>query len=184
MALQPMGDSWLYPTRRVAAMSVAKRVSKEMGTELGHKVGYVIRFEDVTGPSTVIKYMTDGVLLRETLLKEEDDLEKYSVILPFSMLRNFQTFSGLYPIFHIPGRTFQIMYSKTPCEDYVEVAVKYSRRLKKESAMHYVVATNIAKASSTVDGILYAIDIGYDRLDCRDKVVISSGGLLLPYVGE
>ncbi|KAG0465507.1 hypothetical protein HPP92_019671, partial [Vanilla planifolia] len=41
--------------RRVAAMSVAKRVSEEMETELGDKVGYAIRFEDVTGPSTVIK---------------------------------------------------------------------------------------------------------------------------------
>lgn len=41
--------------RRVAAMSVAKRVSEEMETELGDKVGYAIRFEDVTGPKTVIK---------------------------------------------------------------------------------------------------------------------------------
>ncbi|KAL3533450.1 hypothetical protein ACH5RR_006971, partial [Cinchona calisaya] len=41
--------------RRVAAMSVAKRVSEEMETELGDKVGYAIRFEDVTGPDTVIK---------------------------------------------------------------------------------------------------------------------------------
>ena len=36
-------------------MSVAKRVSEEMDTELGDKVGYAIRFEDVTGPSTLIK---------------------------------------------------------------------------------------------------------------------------------
>ena len=50
--------------RRVAAMSVAKRVSEEMGCELGSKVGYAIRFEDCTGPDTIIKYMTDGVLLR------------------------------------------------------------------------------------------------------------------------
>ncbi|KAM3337909.1 hypothetical protein P3S68_032234 [Capsicum galapagoense] len=48
-------------------MNVAKRVSEEMESELGDKVGYAIHFEDVTGPSTVIKYMTDGVLLRETI---------------------------------------------------------------------------------------------------------------------
>lgn len=36
-------------------MSVAKRVSEEMETDLGEKVGYAIRFEDVTGPNTVIK---------------------------------------------------------------------------------------------------------------------------------
>lgn len=41
--------------RRVAAMSVAKRVSEEVECELGDKVGYAIRFEDVTGPNTIIK---------------------------------------------------------------------------------------------------------------------------------
>lgn len=50
--------------RRVAAVSVAKRVAEEMGVELGSVVGYSIRFEDVTTDQTVIKYMTDGVLLR------------------------------------------------------------------------------------------------------------------------
>ena len=53
--------------RRVAAMSVAKRVAEEMGTPLGGKVGYSIRFDDVTSPATQIKYMTDGMLLREAL---------------------------------------------------------------------------------------------------------------------
>ena len=53
--------------RRVAAMSVAKRVSEELDCRLGGLVGYAIRFEDCTGPDTRIKYMTDGVLLRETL---------------------------------------------------------------------------------------------------------------------
>lgn len=54
--------------RRVAAMSVAKRVSEEMGVRLGQEVGYCIRFEDYTSPRTIIKYMTDGMLLRECLL--------------------------------------------------------------------------------------------------------------------
>eukprot|EP00968_Pinguiococcus_pyrenoidosus_P007880 scaffold536_cov250-Pinguiococcus_pyrenoidosus.AAC.29 len=65
--------------RRVAAMSVAARVSEEVGCELGTTVGYAIRFEDVTGPDTVIKYLTDGVLLRETL--READLDRYSAII-------------------------------------------------------------------------------------------------------
>jgi pre-mRNA-splicing factor ATP-dependent RNA helicase DHX38/PRP16 len=64
--------------RRVAAMSVAKRVAEEMGCELGQEVGYAIRFEDLTSEKTVIKYMTDGVLLRESL--RESDLESYSVV--------------------------------------------------------------------------------------------------------
>lgn len=65
--------------RRVAAMSVAKRVAEEIGCELGEEVGYAIRFEDLTSKSTVIKYMTDGVLLRESL--RESDLDSYSVII-------------------------------------------------------------------------------------------------------
>lgn len=42
-----------------------------MGVELGKKVGYSIRFEDCTSKETKIKYMTDGVLLRESLLDPE-----------------------------------------------------------------------------------------------------------------
>ncbi|CAI0422630.1 unnamed protein product [Linum tenue] len=65
--------------RRVAAMSVAARVSQEMGVKLGHEVGYSIRFEDNTSEKTIIKYMTDGMLLREFL--GEPDLASYSVIM-------------------------------------------------------------------------------------------------------
>eukprot|EP01119_Soliformovum_irregulare_P011448 TRINITY_DN2865_c0_g1_i1.p1 TRINITY_DN2865_c0_g1~~TRINITY_DN2865_c0_g1_i1.p1 ORF type:complete len:1109 (-),score=401.60 TRINITY_DN2865_c0_g1_i1:141-3467(-) len=65
--------------RRVAAVSVAQRVSEEMGVQLGTKVGYSIRFEDCTSSETVIKYMTDGILLRESL--KEGDLDKYSAII-------------------------------------------------------------------------------------------------------
>ncbi|KAF7809030.1 Pre-mRNA-splicing factor ATP-dependent RNA helicase DEAH10 [Senna tora] len=65
--------------RRVAAVTVAKRVSEECGAELGQKVGYSIRFDDTTSTSTRIKYMTDGLLLREALL--DPFLSKYSVII-------------------------------------------------------------------------------------------------------
>lgn len=65
--------------RRVAAMSVAKRVSDEMGCKLGNEVGYNIRFEDCTSDRTVIKYMTDGMLLREFL--GEPDLASYAVMM-------------------------------------------------------------------------------------------------------
>ncbi|XP_069683927.1 ATP-dependent RNA helicase DHX8 [Periplaneta americana] len=65
--------------RRVAAMSVAKRVAEEFGCRLGQEVGYTIRFEDCTSPETVIKYMTDGMLLRECLV--DLDLKYYSVIM-------------------------------------------------------------------------------------------------------
>jgi len=65
--------------RRVAAMSVAKRVAEEFGCQLGQEVGYTIRFEDMTSPETVIKYMTDGMLMREYL--QDNDLTRYSALI-------------------------------------------------------------------------------------------------------
>ncbi|XP_041068515.1 pre-mRNA-splicing factor ATP-dependent RNA helicase DHX16 [Carcharodon carcharias] len=65
--------------RRVAAMSVASRVAQEIGVKLGNEVGYSIRFEDCTSERTVLKYMTDGMLLREFLT--EPDLAGYSVVI-------------------------------------------------------------------------------------------------------
>lgn len=144
--------------RRVAAMSVAKRVSEEMEVKLGGLVGYAIRFEDCTSRETKIKYMTDGVLLRESLV--EPDLDKYSCIIMdeaheralntdvlmglikkvlarrrdlklivTSATMNAERFSRFYggaPEFIIPGRTFpvDIQFSRSPCEDYVDSAVK------------------------------------------------------------
>jgi ATP-dependent RNA helicase DHX8/PRP22 len=65
--------------RRVAAVSVAKRVSEEYGCALGEQVGYSIRFEDVTSSETIIKYMTDGMLMREYLA--DNDLKRYSALM-------------------------------------------------------------------------------------------------------
>ncbi|XP_043937837.1 pre-mRNA-splicing factor ATP-dependent RNA helicase PRP16 [Protopterus annectens] len=154
--------------RRVAAMSVAKRVSEEMDVNLGDQVGYAIRFEDCTTEKTMIKYMTDGILLRESL--READLDHYSAVIMdeaherslntdvlFGLLRDvvarradlklivtsatmdaekFATFFGNVPIFHIPGRTFpvDILFSKTPQEDYVEAAVKQALQIHLSAA--------------------------------------------------
>ena len=144
--------------RRVAAMSVAKRVAEEQDCELGGRVGYAIRFEDVTSKDTVIKYATDGILLRESI--SDPDLERYSLVIMdeaherslntdvlFGILRGvvqrrndfrlivtsatmdsekFASFFGRCPTFKIPGRTFEVdvLYAKTPAQDYVEAAVK------------------------------------------------------------
>lgn len=60
-------------------MSVAQRVAEEMDVPLGGEVGYSIRFEDKTSPDTVLKYMTDGMLLREAM--NDHDLKRYSTII-------------------------------------------------------------------------------------------------------
>jgi len=64
--------------RRVAAVTVSQRVADEMGAELGGLVGYAVRFDDRTSEDTRIKFLTDGMLLREALLHPL--LEPYAVV--------------------------------------------------------------------------------------------------------
>ncbi|XP_076916304.1 pre-mRNA-splicing factor ATP-dependent RNA helicase DEAH7-like [Bidens hawaiensis] len=201
--------------RRVAAMSVAKRVSEEMETELGDLVGYAIRFEDVTGPKTVIKYMTDGVLLRETL--KDADLDKYRVVVMdeaherslntdvlFGILKKvvarrrdfklivtsatlnaqkFSTFFGSVPIFHIPGRTFpvQILYSKSPCEDYVEAAVKQAMTIHITSPPGDILI--FMTGQDEIEATCYALSERMEQLVSTTKAKVSNL-LILPIYSQ
>ena len=63
----------------MAAITVAQRVATEMKCELGKRVGYSVRFEDVTSPETKIKYMTDGMLLRESI--SDPLFKRYSIVI-------------------------------------------------------------------------------------------------------
>ena len=65
--------------RRVAAVTVAQRVAEEREGVVGQEIGYSVRFDDCTNASTRLKYMTDGMLLREALL--DPLLLRYNVIL-------------------------------------------------------------------------------------------------------
>ncbi|KAM7458267.1 hypothetical protein BLSTO_00977 [Blastocystis sp. subtype 1] len=65
--------------RRVAAITVAKRVAEERGAVLGDEVGYCVRFDDCTSANTYIKFITDGMLLREAMV--DSALSQYSVII-------------------------------------------------------------------------------------------------------
>ncbi|TVU09025.1 hypothetical protein EJB05_42464, partial [Eragrostis curvula] len=245
--------------RRVAAESVAKRVAEEFGCRLGEEVGYSIRFDDHTGPETVIKYMTDGMLLREILV--DRDLSSYSVVMLdeahertiftdilFGLLKQLirrrsdlrlivtsatldaEKFSGYFfdcNIFTIPGRTFpvEILHTKQPESDYMDAALITVLQIHltepegdillfltgQEEIEHaceclhermkafgddipelmicpvysalptemqskifepappgkrkVVVATNIAEASITIDGIYYVVDPGFAKLN-------------------
>jgi ATP-dependent helicase HrpA len=64
--------------RRVAALSISRRVAEEVGVEWGREVGCKIRFSDQTTPQTTIKFLTDGMLLAEVqgdpLLREYDTI--------------------------------------------------------------------------------------------------------------
>ncbi|KAK0090858.1 hypothetical protein PV325_000024 [Microctonus aethiopoides] len=65
--------------RRLAAVSVAHRVAQEQGVQLGKLVGYCVRFDDKTSPQTQIKFLTDGMMVREAMTDEI--LSDYSVII-------------------------------------------------------------------------------------------------------
>uniref|UniRef100_A0A671L4P5 ATP-dependent RNA helicase DHX33 n=1 Tax=Sinocyclocheilus anshuiensis TaxID=1608454 RepID=A0A671L4P5_9TELE len=65
--------------RRVAAISLAARVAEEKKVQLGKLVGYTVRFEDVTSSETKLKFMTDGMLLREAI--GDPLLLRYTVVI-------------------------------------------------------------------------------------------------------
>ncbi len=68
--------------RRIAARSVAARIAAELGTTVGGQVGYKVRFSDRVGPDTVVKLMTDGILLAET--QSDRQLDQYDSTRPTS----------------------------------------------------------------------------------------------------
>ncbi|KAF3557669.1 hypothetical protein F2Q69_00018029, partial [Brassica cretica] len=217
--------------RRVAAMSVAARVAQEMGVKLGNEVGYSIRFEDCTSDKTVVKYMTDGMLLRELL--GEPGLASYSVVIVdeahertlstdilFGLVKatrfrpdlkllissatmdaeKFSDYFDTAPIFSFPGRRYpvEINYTSAPEADYMDAAIvtvltihvrepppgdilvfltgqeeiETAEEVLKQrifeptpqGARKVVLATNIAEASLTIDGIKYVVDPGFSKM--------------------
>jgi ATP-dependent helicase HrpB len=62
-----LGDVLVLEPRRIAARMAARRVAQELGEKLGETVGYQVRFEDVSGPRTRLRFLTEGVLTRRLL---------------------------------------------------------------------------------------------------------------------
>lgn len=65
--------------RRIAARSVAERIAEELAVELGAEVGYQVRFTDIAGKDTLVKVMTDGILLNA--LQRDPDLKQYDTVI-------------------------------------------------------------------------------------------------------
>ena len=73
------GQVVILQPRRLAARLLAARVAEELGVRLGDEVGYQIRFENVTSPKTKIRFVTEGVLLRQMI--EDPKLRGVSVLI-------------------------------------------------------------------------------------------------------
>lgn len=73
------GEIVVLQPRRLPARMLAARVTHEMNVRLGEEVGYQIRFEDITGPKTKIRFVTEGVLLRQIL--SDPTLKETAVII-------------------------------------------------------------------------------------------------------
>ena len=65
--------------RRLAARTVASRIASELGVDLGAEVGYAVRFSDQTSPRTVVKVVTDGLLLNE--IQRDRTLKRYACVI-------------------------------------------------------------------------------------------------------
>ena len=65
--------------RRIAARALAERIAEETGTELGDAIGYTIRFGDHTSASTLVRLMTDGILLAQ--IAHDPDLLAYDTVI-------------------------------------------------------------------------------------------------------
>ncbi|TKR88932.1 hypothetical protein L596_013100 [Steinernema carpocapsae] len=79
LANADLGRIAITEPRRVAAMTLSRRVAEETNTKLGEEIGYKIRFDNCTSDTTLVQYMTDGVLLRECV--SDPLLSKYSVVI-------------------------------------------------------------------------------------------------------
>ena len=139
--------------RRVAATSVAKRVSEEMDVPLGSLVGYAIRFDDCTTDKTKIKYLTDGILLRESLA--DPDLDKYSCIImdeAHERALNTDVLMGLLKKVLIRRRDLKLI---------VTSATMNAKRFSSFFG---------GAPEFTIPGRTFPVDIQYHRTPCEDYV--------------
>ncbi|CAG8812853.1 43026_t:CDS:10, partial [Gigaspora margarita] len=153
--------------RRVAATTVADRVATEMNVKLGEEVGYSIRFEECYSPTkTRIKYMTDGMLFRETFT--DPLLTQYSVIM-IDEAHERSLYTDV-----LLGILKKIL-KKRP-----ELRIIVSSATLDAEAFYEYFNTNTANDSEkdnasiiSLEGKMFPVDIHYSKTPCSDYVETS-----------
>ncbi|RQM13908.1 hypothetical protein DD237_006029 [Peronospora effusa] len=161
--------------RRVAAMTIAERVAQEMGCQLGKEVGYAVRFEDKWDPEhTKIKFVTDGLLLRETM--RDPLLSRYSVImLDEAHERNLETDLLLGLIKKIQRKRPDLRVIIASATLQVDTFVQFFRSRKKEKMQDQRLTTGTTTSpvlkdvvAISVEGRQFPVDIEYLQEPCGD----------------
>ncbi|KAI2471802.1 P-loop containing nucleoside triphosphate hydrolase protein [Annulohypoxylon bovei var. microspora] len=154
--------------RRVAATTVAIRVAEEYGCEVGKEVGYSIRFEDVTSAATRIKFLTDGLLIREALV--DPLLSRYSVIMvDEAHERSISTdiLLGLLKKVRKRRPELRIIISSATlqAEDFLDFFSDQSERKESSSGENNEIGSIVS-----LEGRMYPVDILYLEAPAEDYV--------------
>ncbi|EEY60588.1 pre-mRNA-splicing factor ATP-dependent RNA helicase, putative [Phytophthora infestans T30-4] len=159
--------------RRVAAVTIAQRVAQEMGCQVGEEVGYAVRFEEKWNPDrTKIKFVTDGLLLRETM--RDPLLSRYSVVmLDEAHERNLETDLLLGLIKKIQRKRPDLRVIIASATLQVDTFVKFFRRKEKDPEQ---VSKSSGRPSQmqndvvavSVEGRQFPVDVEYLQEPCGD----------------
>ncbi|CEG46901.1 probable atp-dependent rna helicase dhx35-like [Plasmopara halstedii] len=160
--------------RRVAAVTIAERVAQEVGCNVGEDVGYAVRFEEKWDPvRTKIKFVTDGLLLRETM--RDPLLLRYSVVmLDEAHERNLETDLLLGLIKKIQRKRPDLRVIIASATLQVDTFVRYFRSKKDkareqgQSSLRNTQVTLMDVAAVSVEGRQYPVDIEYLQEPCGD----------------
>ncbi|KAI3896670.1 hypothetical protein MKW92_019239 [Papaver armeniacum] len=175
--------------RRVAAVSVARRVAQELNVQLGEEVGYAIRFEDRTNEKkTKVKYLTDGVLLRESL--SDPELKQYSVIIldeAHERSLNTDILLGLFfsncPVLTVPGKLFpvEIVYSSERPTSYLDACLNKALDIHIHQPPGDVLI--FMTGQDDIDKCVKKLEEGIQSLEagcCMDALILPLHGSLPP----